>query len=804
MLHDLRVSFRAIRARPGVAAVIVLSIAVGIGVNTTVFSWIQARVLNPIPGVAGGGRFYLLEARSEIGTYPGWSWLEYRDLSRRLATTREVLAFRIAPFSIGAAEWSDRMFGMLVSGSYFPALGLNPAVGRLFDARDTAAPGGPSILVVSHRFWQTRLEGAPDVAGRILRVNDRPFTIVGVAPRGFQGTVLGLTFDLFVPATAAPVLSAGSRELEDRGQRGYLAMAALAAGVSRTDAQRELDAAMAELAAAYPDTNRTIRGQLLPPWQSPRGPQQSLTVALVMLQGVMLLVLLVVAGNTTNLVLSRASGRQHEVGVMLALGAGRWRVVRLLLTENVLLAVGGALLGAAAAVWGTTAIRDVPFPTPAGMQVTFETTVDAVSLAFSAALGVFAGILIGLPAGVQLARTAPFVAMKGGATTQARSALRETFLVLEVALAMVVLVVAARFLKSFNDTQTTDPGFTREGVLLAAYDTRGRARSMTAADAREFTAKLLERLQAVPGVETAAVAGSVPLDIHGMPSRFVAIEGRARADDQLDQALANTTTPGYFQALAIPFVEGADFVDLRDTTRPPEAIVNETFVKRLIGPGSAIGRRLETGGNTYTIVGVVRDSLYNAYGEDPAPFLYLSLRDRPATQGEIHLRTRPGAELDVLPAVRSAVRELDRTLPLFNIRTLGAHVESNLVFQRIPARMFAVLGPLLLVLVAVGIYAVAAYAVSLRRREIGTRLALGATSGQVIRTLVGSTLRLVAYGMVAGVAVALVMGRGVPDAGQVGLAAAVSALFLASAAVATWLSARQVDQIDPINVLKEP
>ena len=801
-LRDLRVSLRAIRAMPGMSAVIVLSLAVGIGVNTTVFSWIQARLINPLPAVERGSRFHLLEARSETGTYPGLSWLEYQDLEKRLSKFSDVIAFRLAPFNVGAAEWSDRTYGVLVSGNYFSVLGLRPAAGRLFDPRDTEAPGGPPLIVVSYRFWQSRLNGAGDVAGKTLRVNDRPFTIVGVAPKGFAGTVMGLTFDLWAPATAVPLLLDGSRELESRGQRGYMAMGELAPGASRADAQHELDAVMSELAAAYPDSNKTIRGQILAQWQSPRGPQQSLTFALAMLQVIMLMVLAVVAGNTANLVLARASSRQQEVGVMLALGSGRWRVVRLLVTENVLLALIGALLGTAMAVWGTTAVRAVPFPTPQGLEVTFETSVDLVSLAFASLLGVLSGLLIGLPAGLHLAKTAPYVAMKGS-TTSGRSTMREVFLVLEVALAIVVLVVAATLLKSFDDTRRSDPGFRREGVLLASYDLRGRNRAVSAEASSDFAVRLLERVRAMPGVESAAIGAVVPLDIHGAPSRRLTIEGRARPDGLPDSALTNTVTPGYFRTMEIPFVEGSDFVDLRDPAAPAQAIVNETFVRQYLPQGVVLGRRITSGSRTYVIAGVVRDSLYNAFGEDPTPFVYLSLRDLPSGQGELHVRTRPGDEMTPLNAIRGAIREIEPSVPLFNIRTLTAFVDANLVFQKIPARMFLVLGPLLLVLVAVGIYAVAAYAVSRRRREIGTRFALGATPGGVIRMLVMGTIRLVAYGMVAGGTVALLIGRGAPSLQQVGVLAGVALLFLSAAVTATWLSARQVSRIDPIAVLKE-
>jgi len=270
-----------------------------------------------------------------------------------------------------------------------------------------------------------------------------------------------------------------------------------------------------------------------------------------------------------------------------------------------------------------------------------------------------------------------------------------------------------------------------------------------------------------------------------------------------DQALTNTVTPGYFRTMGIGFVEGSDFADLRDTATPPQAIVNETFVRRYVDSGQAIGRRVTNGNRTYVIAGVVRDSVYDAFGEKPIPFIYLAFRDRAPDQGEIHVRTREGKETDIVPAVRAAVRELDASLPLFNVRTLWSHVDANLVFRRIPARMFSVLGPLLLLLVAVGIYAVAAYAVALRKKEIGTRMALGATAGVVIRTMVAGTLRLVGYGMVAGAAVALMIGREAPGPQEFVLLGGVAALFFAAAAGASWFSARQVTHIDPIVVLKQ-
>jgi len=800
---DIRLAARAIRAMPGVAGVLVASLAVGIGVNTTVFSWIQSQVLQPLPGVERGSDFYLVEARSETG-YPGLSWPEYRDLQERLSSFREVVAFRMAPLNVGAADWSERTYGLLVSGNYFSALGVRADTGRLFAPEDTATPGGPPIVVVSHRFWQARLAGAADVVGRTIRVNDRPFTIVGVVPASFVGTVMGLTFDVWTPATAAPVLLDGSRELENRAQRGYMALGDLKPGVSRADAVGDVNAVMRDLALVYPETNRTITGEVVPQWQSPRGPQQSIVAALAVLQAAMLLVLAVVAGNTTNLVLARASGRQRDAGTMLALGSGRWRIARLVMVENLLLSLTGAAIGAALAVWGTTALRSVPLPTPGGLEVAFHTRVDGVSLAFALVLGTLSAVVIGLPAGLQLGRVSPIAATRSAGVAAGRSTMRDIFLALEVAMAMVVLMVAAMFLKSFSDTRTIDPGFRQDGVLLATYDLRGRDGAVPPAASTEFAARLLDRLRPSASFTSVAVAASVPLDIHGMPTRQIRVEGRAREDGSADTVLTNTVTPGYFATMDIALVDGVDFADLRDAVAPPQAVVNETFVRRFVDGGSVLGRRIDSGDRTYTIVGVVRDSLYSAFGEDPAPFVYLSYRDRPSAVGEIHARVRGGDEKAVTGEIRAAVRALNADLPIYNVRTLTEHVDANLVFRRIPARMFVVLGPLLLMLVGVGISAVTAHAVALRRREIGTRIALGATAGRLLAMLLSDTLRVVTLGMAGGVVAVLMIVPGALSGqpGELALLAGVAVLFMGAAVVATWLPARRASRADPVAALK--
>jgi len=800
-IDDIHHAWRMIRRMPGLAAVVIVSLGIGIGVNTAVFSWVQAMVLQPLPGVSDAAGFQLVEPRAETGSYPGVSWLEYRDLRERLRSFRDLLAFRMVPLNVGEAGRSERTYGLLVSGNYFSALGLRPALGRFLRPDEDERSGSEPVMVISHAYWQTRLGGAANVVGTIVRVNDRSLTIVGVAPERFQGTVIGLTFDVWVPATLAPELLAGSRELDDRSQRGYSIAGRLQPRTTRAQAQADLDAAMRQLAHDYPDTNGKMQGEVLSFWQAPRGPQRMLVGALAILQAVMLLLLLAVCGNTANLMLARASARYREMGVRLALGAGPWRLVRLLLTENLMLALFGAALGAVIAVWATEALRAVPMI--GSVPVKFQTKVDVVGLGFAMLLGVVCGVMFGVAPAAQLAGVDPQIALRSGSRTAGRSGMRNALMAVEVGLALVVLMSAALFIRSFSETRDTDPGFRREGVLLAAYDLTGR-KNADAAFSRDFTARLLGRLRSLPGVEAAAIATAVPLDIHGLPLRSFALEGRARSDAAPDRALSNLVSPGYFRTMGIPLRAGTDFVDLGDASSPPQVIVNEEFVRRFLQGAEPLGRRLESRDRRYVIAGVTDNSLNESFGERPTPVIYFSYRDRPAPAGQIHLRTRAGAELLLATGVERVVRELDPTLPVYDVRTLTDHVEKNLFLRRIPARMFVVLGPLLLVLAAIGIYAVVSYSVSRRTTEIGVRLALGATAQGVVRQIVGESLRVIGAGALVGWSVmfmiALHLLRGAVD---LPVFAGVPAILLLVAALACWVPARRATRVDPMASLRQ-
>jgi putative ABC transport system permease protein len=452
------------------------------------------------------------------------------------------------------------------------------------------------------------------------------------------------------------------------------------------------------------------------------------------------------------------------------------------------------------AMWGTTALRAVPmlgtFP------IKFQTSIDGTALLFAMALAIVCALGFGVLPAAQLAGIDPLMALRAGARSASRSRLRHALMGAEVALAVMVLMAAALLLRSFAQTRDVDPGFRREGVLLAAYDLTGR--NYTQPATRSFAARLLEQARRISGVTSAAIAVSVPLDIHGLPMRSFTLEGRARSEDTPDRALSNVVTSGYFATMGVPIVAGSDFVDLLEQKAPPQAIVNQEFVRRFIGPGEAIGRGIETRGGKYTIVGVVRNSLSESFGEPATPVIYLSYRDRPAQQGEIHVRTGTGREEQLAPDLQRIVRDLDPELPLYDIRTLSDHIEKNLFLRRIPARMFVVLGPLLLLLAAIGIYAVVDFVVSRRTVEIGVRVACGATPSRVAAEVARESLRFVAAGLAAGwlvmFMVALHLLQGVVS---LPVFAGVPALLMLVATIACWLPARRASRVDPLVALRQ-
>jgi predicted permease len=800
VIQDLWLACRAIARMPLVAATVVLSLAAGIGANVVAFSWLEARVLHPLPGVSNAAALYQIEPRHRRSrAYVSTSWLEYEDLARDVTSFRGLVAFRMTPFYVGDAGDVDRPYGQYVSANFFEILGVTPAVGRGFRPEDTLAPGTPPVVVVSFTYWQSRLGGAPDAIGRSLRINGVPLTIVGVTPRGFQGPILGLDFQLWVPATMAAVLEPGTRDLVSRDARGYTVMGWLEPGSTRERATAEVADFMGQLESRHPVSNGDIEAEVLPFWESPRGPQRMFAQVLIVLQAIMLLLFVAVCGNVANLLLARASRREREMALRAALGGSRLRLARLVLAESAVLSLAGALVGGAVAVWATEAFWSLPIT---GFPIRLDSEVTVVGSGFAVLLGLGAGLACGAAPAIRLARTPPSAAIRGeDRLASGPGRLGRALTGLQMALAMVVLVIAALFLRQFAATRDADPGFRRDGVLLVAYDLAGQRPDRSEVRAR--TSAILEAVRPVPGVTGAAISSTVPLDIHGLPSRTFDLEGRAADDDRPDRVLTNVVSPGYFDVMQIGILEGRDFSALEDPAAPVEVVVNEAFVERYLDDLPPIGRRIDVQGFSGTIAGVSRTTRYNTIDEPPTPAVYFSYRDRPVPTGELHVTTATGREHAIMPAVRRAIRDVYPDVPVFNPRSMAEHIDSNLVLVTVPARMFSVLAPLLLLLAAAGITAVVSHAAAARTMEIGVRMALGATRGRVVRDFVRDSLGPVAIGTLAGWSVALLAASAfMPGTIDLWVFGGVPVLLLTVSAAAAWWPAWQAAGLNPVAALR--
>lgn len=801
MLH-LRSAFRHLLKAPLLNAVIILSLAAGIGVNTVVSSWLRQSIFEPLPGV--GAPVMLLEVRDDTGTYTGSNWLEYQDLRELLPSLSGLAAHRLRALNLGDSERDARLYAEYVSANFFSLLGVRPALGRFFLPGEVAQPGTAPVVVVSHAMWQGYFQGAPDVIGRPLKLNGLTFTVIGVAPADFHGAYNNLGFDVWVPLTMSDELVPATTDLTSRRSRSYQLLAQVRPDVAPAQVQAELDRATRKLAAAYSESNRNASFQLLPVWRSPRS-GTAMVGSLATLQVFALLILIVVCANTANLLLARATTRRREIGVRLALGAGARQILAQLLSESVLLALLGAGLGLLYTLWGMDLLKQIQVPT--SVPISLSPHVDLFSLLFATGISVVCGILFGLAPALQLARANVLECLRGGrGLSGGRSLMHDLLVGAEVAVALVVLVLAGLFLKSFNNSLNFAPGYDTGRVLLANVDLAGRGYNQQTGTT--LLTNLLPRLSALPGIESVSAASAVPLDVRGLPRSNIKVEGKSDNPAHPEQIIFYHITPGYFATLGIPFVEGRDLASLDRADLPLDAIVNEEMARRCWPGTSPLGRRFEVGGTFYTVAGVVRNAKYVALTETPQPAAWLTLRAQFIFSPTLHVRVAAGAPAALLPAIRHAVRGLDPDLALTYTLTFAQHIDNNLVVQRMPARMLSVLGPLALLLAAIGLYAVIVYSLGQRVQEIGVRLALGATPRGVVRMIVWQGLRTILIGTAIGLAISFFAGYllkpvlvGVP-LGDPLVYGGVPALLLGVALLACWLPARRAARVDPMTALR--
>jgi predicted permease len=808
--HDLRYGWRMMLRQPGFTAAAVLTLGLGIGANVTMFSWVDATLRRQLNGVADADRFVALNnttrTRNDISlSYP--DFVDYRN--RRPDSIDDLIAYTLAPMNLrdnSAGAEPLRVFGQIVSGNYFDVLGIRAPLGRTFSPEEDRTPNAHPVVVFSHNFWQRRFGGDPSIVGRTVTLNGRAFTVIGVGPAGFRGTEPYLNLDLWVPMMMhGAVMTAGDR-IAVRGSHWLEAMVKLKPGATIARAQADLDVLARDLAAAYPD-DRGFGVELYEMWRAPSSGGARVAGVMAVQLGVAVVVLLIACANVANLLLARAATRQRETAVRLTLGASRARVVRQLLTESTLLALAGGVAGTALAYWTADLIQW--FIPPAPLPIEINPAIGRSVLVFAIALTTLSVLFFGLVPALQGSSSSVVTSLKESAAavtaSPRRARVRKMLVVAQVALSLVLLVSAGLFLRSLQNAQALDPGFsTRNGLLAsvdllpAGYDTpRGRV----------FFETQLSRVRELPGVEAATLTQRMPLGFGGTSDVAGSIDGYTPAPNEEIILYFNRVGSDYLKTMGIGVLAGRDFTDRDTGDRSDVVIVNETAARRYFAGRNAIGGRIRIGQRTMEIVGVARDGKYSNIMESPRPFMYLPVQQWYRADTVLAVKTA-GNPTAIVPAVQQVLRSMDTNIPLFDIRTVTDHLAIALFVQRMVASLLGVFGLIALVLATVGLYGVIAGIVTQRTPEIGMRVALGATHGDIVSLILRQGLAMTGLGVAIGLGGAfavtrlfksLLLGVSTTDIVTFG---ATTALLVAVTLVATYLPARRAASVDPLAALR--
>jgi predicted permease len=803
--QDIRYGWRLMLSRPAFTAIAILTLGLGIGANVTIYTWVQALLLRPMPVVAAADRFVSLSTATKTRSGLSVSWPNFVDMrARRPASVEDLIAYTMVPLNLRTGSEPERVWGLLVSGNYFDTLGLEPALGRGFLADEDRVPGANPVAVFSYAYWQRHFAADPGIVGRSVMLNGRAFTVVGVGPEGFRGNAAGLGVDVFVPMMMQQAVMPGDR-LQERGNSWLLTMVKLKPGVSVARAQADFDVVARNLAESYPDdANRGIR--ISPLWRAP-GASQILLPVLSVLMGVVGLVLLIACANVASLLLASASGRQRETAVRLALGASRGRIVRQLLTESSMLAAGGGAAGAIFAYWTTDLLR--LFVPPTGIPIAFDAPISMPVILFASGLTLGSTLVFGLVPAWQGSSSNLVPALKeaSGAVSSSprRTRLRQGLVVAQVALSLMLLVSASLFMRTLYNAQTMDPGFSTRNGLFASIDLLPAGY-----DAGRGTAlfrDLLARTREIPGVDAATLGQRVPLNLGGGSDFGVGVDGYTPAPHEEMTVFYNRVGSDYLRTLGIGLIGGRDFSE-RDTPDSPRvAIINETMARRYWNGRTAIGGRVRIGEETLEVVGVAGDGKYSTVTESPRAFMYLPVQQWYRPDTVLMLKTS-GDPASAALAVQRVVRQLDPNLPVFEIRTIAEHLEFSLFIQRMAASLLGVFGVLALFLSTIGLYGVVAGTVAQRTPEIGMRMALGASRSDIFSLVLKQGLCVTLVGAAIGVVGAVGLTR-LFTSQLVGVSATdpisfvgTTALLVLVATVALYLPARRAAGIDPLEALR--
>ena len=822
--QDLRHAVRGLRKSPGFTLVVVATLALGIGANAAIFSLMDQVLFRALP-VRDPGALVLLDGpgpfRGRTHNNMTFSYPMYVDFRDRNEVFAGVLARFQMSMTVGWRGVAERADGDLVSGNYFEVLGVDPALGRLFTAADDKTPGGHPVAVISYGYWQRRFGGDRAILNQPISVNGHPFTIVGVAGHDFNGMQVGIGSDVMVPLMMKGLMTPTWNDLDNRQSRWVNVMARLKPGITADQAEVQLNVvyrqANEQEVLAYASPSESFRKgfverhlEVLPGGRGLSDLRQQFSLALIVLMSMVGVVLLIACANIANLLLARATSRQKEFAVRLALGAGRARIVRQQLVESLLLAVTGAILGLGLARWtGMLLISALPGSGPAQ---TLSASLDLRVVGFTLTLAVLTAVIFGIVPALQATRPGVTSALKeeagsvAGGGRQAR--VRRALVIGQVAMSMLLLAGAGLFARSLHNLRSVDPGFRAESLIsfsvdpsLSGYD---QNRSLT------LYRRLQEELGAVPGVRAVSMSeiGALTGNGWGMSIR---VDGYQAKEGENMNPNFDGVGPGYFATMGIPLVRGREFTDRDAKGSPRVAIINETMARYFFGDTDPIGRRFGVGRDSATtieIVGVVKDVRSLALRETPPRYAYLPYaQDDSLTQLTFYVRAA-GAQAHVTDAIRHTVRRLDANLPVFDVKSMDTQVAESLFVERMVAWLSVVFGGLATLLAAIGLYGVMSYAVARRTREIGIRMALGAEPAGVLWLVLKEVAVLSSIGICAGLLTAFFAARrvesqlfGLTPTDPITLGTAV-ALLLAVALFAGFVPARRATRIDPLLALR--
>ncbi len=816
--QDLRYAARTLRKQPTFALAAILTLALGIGANTAIFTVVNATLLQRLP-VPDRDRLVYVQREKNGGVFPYPMYTALRDGTQAF---EGVAAWSGFVASLNAGDGADRTLGYLVTGNFFDVLGLAADRGRLLSPADDVTLSGHPVAVISRELWQTRFAGRPDIVGHEIRLNGSVFTIVGVTPAGFPGPRVGTVRHVYVPMMMQPILRPPGDRLQSTVSWLFL-LGRLRPDRTTMQARAEIETQGTAHARAVNPSATPERIPVVPIDEDNPESRQRMRAAGFLLGGVVAAVLLIACANIASLLLAKATARRRELAVRLAIGASRARLVRQLLTESVLLSVIGGIVGLDLAAGLVQAFQ--AWPPPAGaLPVAIDLAIDRHVLLFSIVLSLIAGLLFGVAPALKASRPGLVPALKGASSEGndggRRYDLQKLLVVAEVALAVLLLIPAGLFVRSLQAAHALDPGFDADKLVSAPLDVN--LLRYTNEQEREFYRTLVERAGRLPGVESAAVArlavltgdgrilGLMVEDRPEYPDTFVFSQGAGVVTRDPTRINANVVGPGFFRTLGIRLVSGREF-DARDVEgRPPVAIINETAVRLHFKGGNALGARVSfTGrqGPWREIVGVVGDSTYAELGEASLPVAYLPVGQHHESGMTLYVRAAvtPGS---LIAGLRREIQELEPNLPVAGIRTMTETIGTSLYGARMGAWLIAGFGGLALLLAAVGIYGVLSFSIARRSREMGIRLALGAAARQVFLLVVRDGLTLVGIGavigLIGGFAAARSLARflyGVPTSDPATFAGA-AALLIAVALVACIVPARRAMRVNPITALR--